>query len=85
MEIKIFGRKDCVKCQAVREKLQLLLNETPGDAKLTYYDMDDVDGLTEATYYGVSAIPTTVIEAGGEEKMRWSGEVPRIEDIKQYL
>ena len=85
VEIKIFGRKNCAKCQAVKEKLQLFLNETAKDAKLIYYDMDDVDGLTEAACYGVSGIPTTIIDCEGEEKTRWSGEVPRLEDIKQYL
>lgn len=85
MEIKIFEKKNCAKCQAVKEKLQLLLEDTVEDAKLTYYDMDAVDGLTEAAYYGVSGIPTTIVDYEGEEKARWSGEVPRLEDIKQYL
>ncbi|MBT9138025.1 MAG: hypothetical protein DDT31_00569 [Syntrophomonadaceae bacterium] len=85
MEIKIFGRENCPKCLAVKEKLQLLLEDIADSVQLTYYDMDTVDGLTESTYYGVGGIPTTIIDYEGVEAARWSGEVPRLEDIKQYL
>jgi thiol-disulfide isomerase/thioredoxin len=85
VEIKIFGKKNCAKCQAVKEKLQSLLKDAHDGIKFTYYDMDTVDGLTEATYYGVSGIPTTIIDCEGIEAARWSVEVPRLEDIKQYL
>lgn len=85
MEIKIFGRENCPKCQAVKEKLQLLKG-IAGNLTLTYYDMDTIDGLTEATYYGVGGIPTTIIvDYKGIETARWCGEVPQLEDIKRYL
>lgn len=87
MEVKIFGKKDCAKCQTTKNKFNFFLKKwnISDKAKISFYDMDAVDGLTESAYYGVGKIPTTVIENDGEEKIRWSGEVPKSEDFKKYL
>ncbi len=87
MEVKIFGKKDCVKCQTTKNKFSFFLKKwnISGKVKVSFYDMDTMDGLTEAAYCGAGKIPTTVIENDGEEKIRWSGEVPKSEDFKKYL
>jgi hypothetical protein len=40
------------------------------------------DGLAEASFYSVMALPTVVVEDGMENGIgEWRGEVPRMEEV----
>ncbi|MCD5401799.1 thioredoxin family protein [candidate division NPL-UPA2 bacterium] len=87
MEIKIFGKKSCVKCQTTKNKFHFFLKKwnISDKVRANFYDMDTVEGLSEGAFYGVGRVPTTILENEGREKARWTGEVPKSGDFKKYL
>jgi len=87
IKVKVFGLKDCDACKAVMEKFQVFTKRwgIEEDVEITFYDMDTVDGLTEAALHDAGKVPTTVIEKNGSEVARWDGVVPTSKDFKQYL
>ncbi len=87
MEIKIFGKKDCAKCQTTKNKLHFFLKKwgISDKVKAIFYDMDAVEGLSEGAFYGVGEIPTTILEDEDGERARWTGEVPKSGDFKKFL
>lgn len=87
MEIKIFGKKNCAKCQTTKNKFHFFLKKwnISDKVKVGFCDMDTVDGLAEGAFYSVGKVPTTILENEGREAARWTGEVPKSEDFKKYL
>jgi len=87
VEIKIFGKKNCAKCQTTKNKFHFFLKEwkVSDKVKVSFYDMDTVDGLAEGAFYGVGEVPTSILEKDGREEVRWTGAVPKSEDFKKYL
>lgn len=87
MKIKIFGKKDCAKCQTTKNKLHFFLKKwgLADKTKVDFYDMDTVEGLSEGAFYGAGKIPTTILENKGREAVRWTGEVPKSGDFKKHL
>ena len=85
--LKIFGKKDCPACKGARQKFEVFLNRwnLSDSVEMSFYDMDTVDGLTEGTFYGVSKVPTTILEDDSRELARWEGEVPLSQDFKKYF
>lgn len=83
MKIRIFGKKDCAKCETTKNKFSHFLDKNGyrDRAKLEFYDMDTVDGYAEGAFYDVLKIPTTMIEKENEVIARWEGEVPRTEEF----
>jgi hypothetical protein len=50
------------------------------------YDLDTIDGLAEASFYSILSTPSIVIEDEEErEVISWRGEVPTLQEVKQYL
>ena len=87
MTIKVFGKKNCAKCQTTKNKLHFFLKKwnIADKIKVNFYDMDLVEGLAEGAFYDVGKVPTTVLEKEGKEKARWAGEVPKSEEFKKHL
>jgi len=87
VEIKIFGKKSCAKCQTTKNKFLFFLKKWKISDKVVvnFYDMDTVDGLAEGSFYNVGKVPTTILEGEGGEEARWTGEVPKSENFKKYL
>ncbi len=87
MQIKIFGKKTCAKCQTTKNKFHFFLQKWNISDKVAirFYDMDTVDGLAEGAFYSVGEVPTSILEKDGREEARWIGEVPKSEDFKKYL
>ena len=87
MEIKIFGKKGCAKCQTTKNKFHFFLKKWDIDdkVKVNFYDLNTVEGLSEGAFYGVGRVPTTIIENNGKEIARWTEEVPKSEDFKKCL
>jgi len=87
VEIKIFGKKNCARCQTTKNKFHFFLQKWNISAQvpINFYDLDTVDGLAEGAFLSVREVPTTILDSGGEEKARWTGEVPKSKDFKKYL
>jgi glutaredoxin len=82
-KVKVFVKDGCVKCPSAKEVGRLLLQE---GIEVLYYDIDTADGLAEASFYGVLATPTMIVE-DNEEKMLadFRGTVPTLQQVKQVL
>jgi len=87
MKIKVFGKKDCAKCETTKNKLNHFIekNNYQDSATLEFYDMDTVDGFAEGAYNDVLKIPTTLIEKQDEILARWEGEVPSSAEFKPHF
>ncbi|MFH1857069.1 MAG: thioredoxin family protein [Candidatus Omnitrophota bacterium] len=86
MKFKIFGKKNCAKCKSAKQKLEFFLSKWEvKNISLDFYDMDTIDGLSEGALHDVLKIPTIILEAAGDIKARWEGEIPKSEEIKTYL
>ncbi|NOZ63547.1 MAG: thioredoxin family protein [Caldiserica bacterium] len=84
-EIKIFGKSECARCKSTRNKVEHLIGKENLNVDYRYYDMEDLDDLTEATLLGVFKIPTTVVLVEGEEVKRWEEEIPPSEELLSLL
>lgn len=87
IKIKIFGKKDCSACKATKEKFAFFLDKWVVFKKIEmiFYDLDTLEGLTEAASRDALGIPTTIIEKDGHEIARWEKTVPQSKDFKQYF
>ena len=79
--IIVFSKIDCSICKATIEKLNIYLKEIHSDIKTFYYNLDTLDGLTEAAVYSAFDVPTVVVEDNGKEIKRWR-ELPSQEEFK---
>ena len=81
--VKIFLKAKCPKCPAVKEISMALKEE---GFPVNQYDLDTLDGLAEASFYSVLSTPSIIIEDEEErEVISWGGEVPTLQEVKQYL
>ncbi len=79
MQIKLFVKDDCPKCPAAKHACE-------GLTGLEVYDVGDVDGLAEASFYSVMATPSIlVVDASGKEIASWRGEVPDRATIRSMV
>ena len=87
MKIKIFGKKDCQSCSAVKEKFTFFFSkwELSDKMELIFYDLDTLEGLTEAATASALEVPTTIIEKNGQEIARWEKVVPQSQEFKKYF
>lgn len=87
MKIKVFGKKNCAKCETTKNKLGHFLkkNNYESIVGFEFHDIDTVDGMAEGAFHDVLKIPTTVIEREDSILARWEGEVPRTEEIVAYF
>lgn len=88
MEVKVFGKPGCEYCKTTMKKFETFFGRWSIDeskAKLSFFDMESVDGLAEGAFYSVTKIPSTVIEQGSEILKRWDGVVPLSEEFKEYF
>lgn len=80
MKIKIFWQKNCPNCPKAKNLGKQLEKEIP----VKYFDVDTVDGLTEACLHNILSTPSIVIVDNGENEIRvWRGETPHLEEIRE--
>ncbi len=81
--IKIFIKKQCPKCPAAKDMgVQL---KTRG-MRVIDYDLETIEGLAEAAFYGVMATPTIIVEDGEDNELAaWRGTVPTPQEIEGVL
>jgi len=77
--IKIFYKDDCPMCPNAKS-LQKGLQKH--NVNTLSYNVGTAEGLAEATYYRVMALPTIVIEDEEENLLKeWRGSVPKMEEV----
>lgn len=88
VEVKVFGKPGCEYCKTTMKKFETFLgrwNVDESKVRLSFFDMETVEGLAEGAFYGVTKIPTTVIEEDGSVLKRWDGVVPLSEEFKEIF
>ena len=79
-KVKVFVKDGCYKCPSAKEVLK------KEGLEGLYYDMDTVDGLAEASYYGILSTPTLIVEDRDEKTLAdFRGIVPTPQQIKEVL
>jgi hypothetical protein len=87
MEIQVFGKQNCGKCESTKHKIEHFITRLGlvERVQFTFFDMDTVDGLAEGAFYDVYNVPTTIIRNNGSDLVRWDGVVPDSLELKQYF
>ncbi len=79
MTIKLFVRQDCPRCPAAKKAVE-------GLDPVEVFDVDGIEGLTEAAFYGVLSTPSViVVDADGHEVAGWRGEAPERARLRMYV
>ena len=81
--LKIFTKAKCPRCPAVKEIGMELKKE---GVPVFNYDLDTIEGLAEASFYGILSTPSLIVEDAEErEVISWRGVVPTLQEVKQAL
>lgn len=75
MKIKILGT-GCKKCNKLEENTKKAVAELGVDASI-----EKVEDIKKIVEYGVMSTPALVVD----EEVKFSGRVPKVEEIKKYL
>jgi len=82
LKIKIFTQEGCPKCPAAKELGQKLAQEF----LVEWYDVQTIEGLTEASYFQVLSTPTIILtDEDNQELLAWRGEVPQEKELKKQI
>ena len=82
-KVKLFWKAECPKCPQAKVVGNVLRRE---GLEVIDYDIDTVDGLAEATYYGVLSTPTLIVEDPDENPIAdFRGTIPSPEEIRTIL
>ena len=87
MEIRIFGKQNCGKCESTKHKVSHFIEKLglASSVNMTFFDMDTVEGMAEGAFCDVFEVPTTIIQDAGRDVVRWDGIVPDSVDLKQHF
>ncbi len=79
--IKLFVQQQCAKCPQAKELGQALRQE---GCTVLEYDVGTTEGLAEATFYGVQATPTFIVEDDQENMIAdFRGTLPVKDELRQ--
>jgi len=77
--VKIFYKDDCPMCPMAKKLKESLIEK---DVGVVDFNVETVEGLAEATFYHVKAVPTVLVEDEKENWLgEWRGNVPHIEEV----
>ena len=79
--VRIFGKRECDICKTATENINRYLSEIRHKIETFHYDMDTLDGLTEAAVHSAFDVPTIIIEKDRKEIRRWKSLPPAEEFI----
>ena len=81
--VKIFYKDDCAICPLAK---MLGDNLRQKNIDVVDYNVETADGLAEASFYSVMALPTIVVEDGMENGIgEWRGQVPKMEEVLEIV
>lgn len=79
VNVKLFVKDDCPRCPAAKRAVE-------GIDGVEVYNVGDIDGLAEASYYSILATPSIlVLDAQGNEVQGWRGEVPESAHLRGLI
>ncbi|MBI4744873.1 MAG: thioredoxin family protein [Actinobacteria bacterium] len=78
MKIKLFWKENCSRCPSAKNLLQNYSN-------VDYCNTGEVDGLSEAAYYGVMSTPSILLIEGEEVIRSWTGEAPTRQELEEWI
>ncbi len=79
MRVKLYYKDTCPRCPAAKK----LVEET---GNVEYFNIDEVEGLSEATHYGVMATPSIMVVDDNNNPLKvWLGEVPSEEEYGKWV
>lgn len=79
MKVKLFVKDGCPRCPQAKHVCE-------GISGLEVFDVGEIDGLAEASFYGVMATPSVlVLDRGGREVAAWRGDVPVRHDLDRAV
>jgi len=77
--VKIFYKDDCPMCPMAKRLKDNLKEKEVG---VVDYNVETAEGLAEATFYHVMALPTVLVEDEKENWLgEWRGNVPKMEEV----
>jgi glutaredoxin len=77
--VKIFYKDDCPMCPMAKKLKDNLQEKEIG---VVDYNVETAEGLAEATFYHVMALPTVLVEDETENWLgEWRGNVPKMEEV----
>ena len=77
--VKIFYKDDCPKCPMAKRLRDRLKEE---NVPVVDYNVGTPDGLAEASFYSIMALPTVLVEDAMENGLgEWRGDVPKMEEV----
>jgi len=83
MKLKLFTKKDCPNCPAAKKVVKELEAD---EIFIEYFDVETIDGMTEASFYMAMATPTAVlVDDSGKEIDSWRGQPPNAEKVRNYF
>ena len=87
MQVNVFGKNDCAKCETTKHKVSHFLAKcgVAHAVELNFVDMDSIDGMAEGAFQDVHEVPTTIIEADGQAVARWDGAIPDSKALKAHF
>jgi hypothetical protein len=87
MEIRVFGKQNCGKCESTKHKVSHFIEKLglATTVSMTFFDMETDDGMAEGAFCDVFEVPTTIIKDGGRDVVRWDGVVPDSLELKQHF
>lgn len=81
--VKIFYKDDCPMCPMAKKLKDTLLEK---NVDVNDFNVGTMDGLAEATFYRVMALPTILVEDDAENSLReWRGNVPHIDEVMNVV
>lgn len=78
MVVKIFYKDGCPLCPAAKELGKNLISKK---VSCEFFDVETVEGLAEASFYGIQTVPSIIIEEGERILSEWKGRIPDEKDI----
>jgi len=81
--IKLFWKDGCAKCPQAKDLCRKLEGE---GYEVRYFNVEEVDGLAEASFHEVMSTPSiVVVDEKEDELFSYRGTVPQYDEIKSRL
>ena len=79
MKIKLFWSPTCRRCPAAKEALSQI-------QEVEFLNVEQADGLAQASYYGVMSTPSiVVVDETEKEVFSWHGRMPETDEIRKWI
>ena len=87
MIVKLFWQEKCPNCSAAKTMVNSVVsgNGTKG-IMVKEFDIDNVDGMAEASFHSVMGTPTTIIvDDNDSEIISWRSQIPDKSQLMEVI